>query len=104
MGLAHQEAPPAPTNLVDVFHAVDRELSQAWNIKLPAAIWAESDLQLFLGLLSKQVSERETVEVPVMQNAFIPGEGKGVRRPKCKDGSNFLLLRGKRKEKNWPLL
>lgn len=65
VGLAHQEAPPVPANLVDVFHAVDRELGQAWNIKLPAAIWAQSDLQLLLGLLSKQVSERGTGKVPL---------------------------------------
>lgn len=51
--------------LVDVIHALHLELSQPWHIELPAAVWAQADLQLLLRLFPQQVSGGTSVTLPL---------------------------------------
>lgn len=65
---------PRTPYLVDVIHALHLELSQPWHIQLPAAIWAQSDLQLLLRLFPKQVPgvAIETLLLPSPSGLCLP--------------------------------
>lgn len=66
--------PPVSPHLVDVLHALHRELGEPGHVELPAAVGAQLDLQLLLRLLPQQV--------PAPRGARHPprlGAGAGLR-------------------------
>lgn len=48
-------------HLIDVLYAVYRELCEAWDVELAAAIWTHLDLQLVVQVLPQQAPELENI-------------------------------------------
>lgn len=86
-----------PPYLVDVIHALHLELSQPWHIQLPAAIRAQSDLQLLLRLFPQQVpgAASETLLLP---------SHSGLRLPRTQSLAWNLPLHPAWTTGCWPLL
>lgn len=65
---------PVPPHLVDVLHALHRELGEPGHVELPAAVGAQLDLQLLLWLLPQQVPAPRGTHHPPR-----PGADTGLR-------------------------